>query len=327
MADTKTAKKKAPRRKKRPEGAPRSRGVAPDALTSGSPPAAVARLGEAIEADGGSVLATYRDPLGGNWQILAGLPIDQVEPTPYQRDLSDAHVAKLCTAMDRLGRYLDPMVVVRTDEGRYWTPNGNHRLAAMRTLGARAALAIVVPEPEVARRILLLNTEKAHNLRERALEVARLAQSLAELDDRPERQFETEFEEAALVTLGLCYMENGRFAGGAYHPVLKRIDAFLAAPLPKALEIRKERAARLLELEAAVSEAIKGLKARGFESPYLRAFVVARINPLRFKRGAKADFDDTIDKMLSAAQRFDVAKIRADQVARAAGPPEESGGS
>ena len=229
MAETKARKKAAPRRKKRPEGAPRSRGIAPDALDTGAPPAAVTRLAEAIEADGGTALATYRDPLGGHWQIFAGLPIDLVEPTPYQRDLSDAHVAKLCSAIDRLGRYLDPMVVVRTEDGHYWTPNGNHRLAAMRTLGAHAVVAIVVPEPEVAHRILLLNTEKAHNLRERALEVARLAQGLAELDDRPERQFETEFEEAALVTLGLCYMENGRFAGGAYHPVLRRIDKFLGA--------------------------------------------------------------------------------------------------
>jgi ParB family chromosome partitioning protein len=316
--------KRPPRRKKRPEGAPRSRGIAPDALGVGAPPPALARLALAIEADGGSVLSTYRDPLGGHWQIFAGLPIDLVEPTPYQRDLSDAHVAKLCAAIDKLGRYLDPMVVVRTDDGHYWTPNGNHRLAALRTLGARAAVAIVVPEPEVARRILLLNTEKAHNLRERSLEVARLAVNLAELDDRPEREFETEFEEAALVTLGLCYMEYGRFAGGAYHPVLRRIDQFLGAALPKALEIRRERAARVLELEEAVAEAVRGLKNRGFESPYLRAFVVARINPLRFKRGAKAEFDETIDRMLTAARRFDVAKVKADQVARAAGPPEES---
>jgi ParB family chromosome partitioning protein len=324
MAETKTAKK--PRRKKRPEGAPRSRGVAPDALATGSPPAAVTRLAEAIESDGGSVLATYRDPLGGNWQIFAGLPIELVEPTPYQRDLSDAHVAKLCSAIDRLGRYLDPMVVVRAEHGSYWTPNGNHRLAAMRTLGARSAVAIVVPEAEVAHRILLLNTEKAHNLRERALEVARLAQSLAELDDRPERQFEVEFEEAALVTLGFCYLENGRFAGGAYHPVLRRIDKFLGSALPKAIEIRRQRAARLLELEEAVSAAIKGLKERGFESPYLRAFVVARINPLRFQRGAKAEFDETIDKMLAAARKFDAGRIKAEQVARASGPPEESAG-
>ncbi|HEU5039269.1 MAG TPA: ParB N-terminal domain-containing protein [Gemmatimonadales bacterium] len=326
MAEPKTARKAVKRstaRRKRLEAAPRSRGIAADALGAGSPPAAVTRLAAAIESDGGSVLATYRDPLGGNWQLFAGLPIDLVEPTPYQRDLSEAHVAKLCSAINRLGRYLDPMVVVRTDEGHYWTPNGNHRLAALRTLGARAAVAIVVPEAEVARRILLLNTEMAHNLRERALEVARLAQNLATLDDRPEREFEAEFEEPALITLGLCYMENGRFAGGAYHPVLKRIDKFLGAALPKALETRKERAARVLELDEAVTAAVAALKARGFDSPYLRAFVVARVNPIRFKRGAKAEFDETIEQMTGAARRFNADRVRQDQVARAGGAPEE----
>jgi ParB family chromosome partitioning protein len=322
MAEAKTAKK-ARRSRKQPEVAPRSRGVAADALATGTPPAAVGRLAEAVEQDGGAVLATYRDPLGGSWQLLAGLPIDRVEPTPYQRDLSEAHVAKLRAAMDRLGRYLDPIVAVRTEDGRYWTPNGNHRLAALRALGARSVVAIVVPELEVAHRILLLNTEKAHNLRERALEVIRLAENLAELDSRPEKEFESEFEEPALLTLGLCYQENGRFAGGAYHPLLKRIEKFLGAPLPKALEVRRERAARVLELDEAVSAAVAELKRKGFDSPYLRAFVVARINPLRFQRGAKADFDETIERMLAGAKRFDPGRIKADQVARAGGAPEE----
>jgi ParB family chromosome partitioning protein len=322
MAEAKSAKK--PRRsRKKPEAAPRTRGIAADALGAGTPPAAVARLSEAIEADGGAVLAPYRDPLGGSWQILAGLPVERVEPTPYQRDLSDAHVTRLTAAIDKLGRYLDPIVAVRTEDGRYWTPNGNHRLAALRALGARSVVAIVVPEIEVAHRILLLNTEKAHNLRERALEVIRLAQNLAELDDRPEKEFESEFEEPALLTIGLCYQENGRFAGGSYHPVLKRIETFLGSALSKALEVRRERAARVLELDEAVSAAVSELKAKGFESPYLRAFVVARINPLRFKRGAKAEFDETIDKMLAGARRFDPTRIRADQVARTGGAPEE----
>jgi ParB family chromosome partitioning protein len=52
----------------------------------------VTTLARTIEDDGGSVLATYRDPLGGHWQLLAGLPLDRVEPTPFQRDLSEAHV-------------------------------------------------------------------------------------------------------------------------------------------------------------------------------------------------------------------------------------------
>src|ERR671914_548797 len=323
MAEAKTAKK--PRRpRKKAQAAPATRGIAADALGSGTPPAAVVRLAEAIETDGGAVLARYRDPLGGSWQLLAGLPIDRVEPTPYQRDLSEAHVTKLCAAIDKLGRYLDPIVAVRTDEGRYWTPNGNHRLAALRSLGARSVVAIVVPEMEVAHRILLLNTEKAHNLRERALEVIRLAENLAELDDRPEKEFESEFEEPALLTIGLCYQENGRFAGGAYHPVLKRVEKFLDSPLPKGLEVRRERAARVIELDQAVSEAMKRLKDRGFDSPYLRPFVVARINPLRFKRGGNPDVDETIDTMLAAARRFDAGRVRADQLAKAGGSPEDS---
>jgi ParB family chromosome partitioning protein len=325
VAEPKTAK---PRRKKKAAAEPRSRGIAPDAIGSGTPPAAISRLAEAIEADGGSVLAPYKDPLGGNWQIFAALPIDLVEPTPYQRDLSKPHVERLSKAMDKLGRYLDPMIVVRGEQAEgarpYWTPNGNHRLAALRELGARSVVAIVVPDIEVAHRILLLNTEKAHNLRERSLEVIRLAQLLAQTEDRPERDFEIEFEEPALLTIGLCYQENGRFAGGAYHPVLRRAEKWLGSALPKALETRRERAGRVLELDAAVTEAMKKLKERGFESPYLRPFVVARINPLRFKRGGNPDVDETIETMLAAARRFDAGRVRADQVARTGGaPPEE----
>jgi ParB family chromosome partitioning protein len=331
VAEPKTAK---PRRKKKAAAEPRSRGIAPNAINSGTPPAAVSRLAEAIEADGGTVLAPYKDPLGGNWQIFAALPIDLVEPTPYQRDLSKPHVERLSKAMDKLGRYLDPMIVVRGGQPDseetalnaarpYWTPNGNHRLEALRELGARSVVAIVVPDIEVAHRILLLNTEKAHNLRERSLEVIRLAQLLAQTEDRPERDFEIEFEEPALLTIGLCYQENGRFAGGAYHPVLRRAEKWLGSALPKALETRRERAGRILELDEAVTEAMKKLKERGFESPYLRPFVVARINPLRFKRGGNPDVDETIETMLAAARRFDVGRVRADQVARTGGAPEE----
>ncbi len=311
------------RRKKKEAAPPKSRGLTAGRLASAAPPAKVERLAESIEGDGGSVLGIYKDPLGGSWQVLAGLPIDRVEPTPFQRDLSEAHTDRLATAIDKLGRYLDPVIAVRTEEGRYWTPNGYHRLEAVRRLGGRSIVALVVPEPEVAYRILVLNTEKAHNLRERALEVARLAEGLAQIDDRPEREFATEFEEPALITLGLCYQQRGRFSGGAYHNVIKRVDKFLGAKLSNALETRRARAQRLLELDDLVSERVKQLKEQGFESPYLKAYVVARINPLRFKRKITASFDETVDKMVASAKRFDAAKVRADQLARASGPPED----
>jgi ParB family chromosome partitioning protein len=309
------------KKKAKPTVPAASRGLDARRLASTQPPTSVETLARTIEDDGGSALAVYRDPLGSHWQILAALPIAAVEPTPFQRDLSEAHVGRVASAIDRLDRYLDPVIAVPAGGGKYWSPNGYHRLAAMRELGAKSIVALVVPEPEVAHRILLLNTEKAHNLRERALEVARLAEALAALDDRPEREYETEFEEAALVTLGLCYQVNGRFSGGAYHSILKRCDKFLGSKLPNALITRRERAERLLELNELVNEAVKAMKERGLESPYLKAFVVARLNPLRFQRKPTADFDETIGKMIASARRFDSAKIRADQVARSGGPP------
>jgi ParB family chromosome partitioning protein len=314
------AKAKRTRRKKAIE----PRGLTPRQVVGSDPPGAIERLSQEIAEDGGSVIGAYREPLGSQWQVLAALPIDKVQPTPYQRDLSEPHVKRLTDAIDRLGRFMDPVIAVRSGPGQYWTPNGNHRLAAMRALGAKSVVALVVPDPEVAHRILVLNTEKAHNVRERALEVIRLAEALAELDDRAEKSYETEFEEPSLLTLGACYQQNGRFAGGAYHPVLKRVESFQATKLSKALELRRERAARLLELDVAVGAAVAALKARGFESPYLKAFVLARINPLRFtlKRGQKADFDETVDKMLASVKKFDPSKIRQDQIARTGGAPE-----
>jgi ParB family chromosome partitioning protein len=324
VAESESKPAKRPRRSRKKAVEPR--GLTPKQVVGGQPPAAIERLSEAIVEDGGTVIGAYREPLGAQWQVLAALPIEMVGPTPYQRDLSETHVKRLADAIDRLGRYMDPVIVVRSGEEQYWTPNGNHRLAAMRTLGAKSMVALVVPEPEVAHRILVLNTEKAHNVRERALEVIRLAEALAQLDDGPERSYETEFEEPSLLTLGCCYQQNGRFAGGAYHPVLKRVESFQASKLSNALEVRRERAARLLELDAAVGVAVAALKARGFESPYLKAFVLARINPLRFtlKRGQKADFEETIGKMLASAKKFDAARVRQDQVARTGGAPDSA---
>jgi ParB family chromosome partitioning protein len=311
-----------PRKKKKAAETP-SRGLAARDVAIGSPPAKVDSLQRAITEDGGSVLSVFRDPLGGNWQILAALPVDRVAPTPFQRDLSETHVTRLAAVIESLDRFLDPIIAVRTEQGGYWTPNGNHRLSAVKRLGGRSIIALVLPEAEVAYKILALNTEKAHNLREKSLEVIRMARDLAERDPRPEKDYSLEFEEPAFLTLGACYEKNGRFAGGAYHPVLRRVDEFLPAPLPSALETREERAARLMELEEAVSQAIRELKEKGFQSPYLRAFVVARINPLRFARGAKASFDATIEKMLASARKFKADSVKPTDLARASGPPEE----
>ncbi len=319
-----SAKKQKPPAKKRSRKSAQPRGLIASEVAAGSPPPEVEALIQVVRECGGGVVGAYRDPVGGHWQLIASLPMDRIEPTPFQRDLSDTHVRRLGDVVGRMGRFLDPIIAVRTPAGGFWTPNGNHRLAAMRRLGARSILAVVVPEISVAYQILAMNTEKGHNLREKALEVMRMARSLAELDPRAEKDYALEFEEPDFLTLGLAYEKRGRLSGGAYHPVLRRVEAFLDLPLPEALEARAERAQKLIDLDDKVTEAVSALRERGFTSPYLKAFVVARLNPLRFRRGATMDADEALEEMLGAAERFDATKIKmADLASAPPGPSEE----
>jgi len=308
---------------------PRKRPAGPVGLTApetqGTPPDSVEQLCRDIEKDGGAALAAYREPLGGRWVVLASLPLEQVEPTPYQRGLSEGHVRRLTDVISRTGLYLDPVIAVRVGPGKYQTPNGFHRSEAMRQQGARAITALVVPQPQVARLILALNVEKAHNLREKAVEVIRLARHLAALSPAPERDYALEFEEPAFLTLGLCYEQNGRFAGGAYHPLLRRVDEFLDEKLPRAIARRETYARGLLQVDARVTDLVRQLKAKGLVNPYLRSFVVARLNPLRFRKGATLSIEEAIEKMTTAAGKFNVDKITAADLARsaAAAVPDE----
>src|SRR5208282_3868025 len=143
-------------------------------------PAAVTELAAAIEADGGMALAAYQEPIGDHWHLFALLPLAK-------------------EVMKKLDRFTEPIVAVHSG-GTYWTPNGNHRRAAAVKSGARMIPAIVIPDPEVAFQILALNTEKAHNLRDKALEVIRMYR--ARLQERPkseEQDFAFEFERAHFI--------------------------------------------------------------------------------------------------------------------------------
>jgi len=309
-ATTKHRKTRVPRKRK-----PQTAGLTPlDSRSDVTPE--LAPVADRVKHEGGLVLTAYRDPLGGHPLLLAVLPIDHIQPTPFQRDLSEAHHKRLAGVIEKTGRFLDPVIAVPAPKDGFWTPNGLHRLEAMRRLGARSITALILPDREVARQILALNTEKAHNLKERALEVIRIAEGLVEESpDQPESGFAFYLEDASLVTLGMAYQRKPKFGGGAYHPVLRRLEAFSDEPIRSALKVHERRAALLLELEEKVAEAVAKLKERGLQSPYLRAFVVARVNPLRWIQGELPSAEKVLQTMRDRAARFNADKIKQQDLA------------
>ncbi len=303
--------------RKRLTPAKEKRGLEPAAAPLALDAPEIASLVEQVRAAGGAAIGAYKDPLNGHALLVASLPLDAIEPTPFQRDLSPAHVKRLAQKIGEAGAFLDPVIVVRGAQGGFWTPNGRHRLASAKLVGMRAITALVSADEALAFKILALNTEKAHNTKDRSLEVIRMAQALAESKPRArESEFANEFELAPYLTLGLCYQAEPRFAGGAYLSFLRRVDRFSEKSLPVSLRERAGFSSRLLEIDAVVKECVAKLQARGFQSPYLRTFVVARINPVRFVKSKKGDSSPpmpigaALTRMAASARKFDPDAVR-----------------
>jgi ParB family chromosome partitioning protein len=291
----------------------------------------IAAVVELVLKAGGAPLGAYREPLGGRPLLLASLPFGAVQPTPFQRDLSPTHAKRLASAIEATAAFLDPLIVVRGEDGRFWTPNGRHRLAAAKVLGLKQITVLISPDESLSYRILALNTEKAHNLKDKSLEVVRMARNLAKREpSRTEASLAAEFEAAELLTLGMVYEENLRFGGGAYSPVLKKVDRLSAKKLPEGLRERAGYAKRLQEIDNEVKRIVGELQARGMKSPYLRSYVVARINPVRFHKMKAGDkkpampIAQALLRMLASAKKFDLGKVNLSDLAFVAAGAESA---
>ncbi len=292
------------------------RGLAATEIALPREHADLADLVARVEEAGGVSIGTYRDPLGGRSLLLATLPLKAVQPTPFQRDLSPTHTKRLAEKIDQAGAFLDPLIIVLGQDGQFWTPNGRHRLAAAKVLGLKQITGLICPDESLAYRILALNTEKAHNLKDRSLEVIRMARNLAKrASGARETQYQDQFEAAELLTLGILYERNPRFAGGAYSSFLRKIDRFGDRSLTVSLREREGYAARLLGIDTEVKRIIAALTARGFKSPYLRNYVVARINPVRFIKQARGEskpampIGQALTRMTAAAKGFKIDSV------------------
>lgn len=293
--------------------------------------AALEQVVTAVRKADGSTIGAYREPLSGRPLLLASLPFAAIEPTPFQRDLSPTHAKRLSAAIEATGAFLDPLIVVLGEGGGFWTPNGRHRLAAAKVLGLKQITVLISPDENLSFRILALNTEKAHNLKDKSLEVIRMARSLAKRDPKKrESEFAEHFETAELLTLGAIYEKNARFGGGAYNSFLRKVDRFSEKTLAVSLRDRADLAARLQEIDTRVKRIVTELQKRGMKSPYLRNYVVARINPVRFHRLKPGERKppmpilQALTRMAAAARDFDLAKVSLSDLAFVAAGAEST---
>ena len=77
----------------------------------------------------------------------------------------------------------------------------------------------------------------------------------------------------------------------------------------------------MLAIDAQTKRIIESLQARGFKSPYLRNYVVARINPVRFHKAKKGDtkppmpLAQALTRMAAAAKNFKIESVSSADLA------------
>src|SRR5436309_9021969 len=244
-----------------------------------------------------------KDPLKRQPMTVTVVPKGDLEVIAHQRKPRPAHLKALTASMERMG-FITPLVAVERD-GKLVIIDGQHRFAAGVELGIKEFPVVIVPE-NLTRRMMSLNVEQSLNIRERStIALAIYREMLEESPKRSEDHGEVvdAIETAHLLTLGLAYESDGRLAGSAFEPILKKCDGFLDKALQEAYEIREQRAAKVIEAAKHVKAVEDALKAKGTFHSMARYQIISSANPT--KRARKpSDFDQTFDKFISTLEQL-----------------------
>jgi len=248
-------------------------------------------------------IAVFEDPVKKQPLKLALFRLEEIEVPPFQRDISESLRKQLELAIDKLG-FLTPIVVVPKG-GKYYVVDGRHRLEAMRSLGAREILAIVVDE-KMYHYILEFNTEKPPNVKEKAKQAYRLYMDFYREDPNLiEDELYTYLKEPMLITFGFAIEEfDKRFPASFYESFVEKIDDFLRVPLSEGVVERRNRAKALIELNDIVNQKFAEFD---WENALLKGEIVRKAVQKAYGvrvRTIEDDFYSAIERVKQACQEL-----------------------
>jgi ParB family chromosome partitioning protein len=239
----------------------------------------------------------YTDPVSKKERVIKLVDINLIEPSPLQREISEKHVENLAKSIAKLG-FLDPLIGYEAN-GKYWIVNGQHRLMALRHLGAQGQIPVLIIGVEDAKYILDMNIEKAPNIKDKSIEALKVYKEFIKTVPH-----ETEFVvaesvgEICLVTFGLCYAMDNRFPASSFFNLIKKIDLPENIPLSDGLELRQQRANKLMELKEIFNQKKQEFIEAGYDKMQVGNIIISLANPWGRKRIIEESFDDGIEMIM-----------------------------
>ena len=232
------------------------------------------------------------------WRACRSRPCSR---RPSSATCRPTHAKRLAKAIEETAAFLDPLIVVRGEDGRLWTPNGRHRLAAAKVLGLKQITALIsagrvarLPHPRAQHREGPQPQGPQPRGDPHGAQPRQAARPRARGASSPR-----EFEAAELLDARhRLRAQSPRFAGGAYSAFLKKVDRFSERTLAASLRQREDYAARLLEIDTRVKAADR--RAAG---PRLQVPVPAQLRGRAHQPGALPQGQEGRHAAADAARR------------------------
>jgi ParB family chromosome partitioning protein len=263
---------------------------------------------EILKQDGVNIHGSWQpvlDERGLGKLVIGDAPLEKLKISPFGRPPSMTHIKKLTEAIQLVGVFIDPLLVVRTEKGEYWIVNGQHRFTVLQRLGMQKATCIFVEEGGLSTLYLYLNTERAMDIREKSIVVARMWLYFRDnLPEHKEGDLEVFFESSMLLTLGLA-QELGytkRISATVWTPLLRVVDYFFQSPIGEIADQRIERAKLLAEASDLLNETMKEIMER---TMYRDKSIARSILMHDLRKDLSGDYVEVFRELMQRMRTFD----------------------
>jgi len=262
---------------------------------------------------GAIVFHILKEPVKGYELKVGVIPTDLIIIPSIQRELSESLVKKLSISIEKVG-FVDPIQVIEREDGLYEVINGQHRLEALKALGYREILAVVLPY-ELRNYIITLNVEKAPSLKDKSHQAYELYMEFLRSDENLEEyELESMIEEPYYITVGFAIKQVSRFPAYAFERILKKVDTFLNLPLKDAKVERERRAELLLRAGEVLNEKYKEL---GLQNALQKEAIVSRAFQNIYGKRVRIvedDFYTVFEKLIREIQNIQVAPEEGEEI-------------
>ena len=245
-------------------------------------------------------IARFTEPVKGYELTLWELSLNEIDLSPYQRQVSTLLKNRLATHSISYG-FFSPVLVVRKGD-RFILVDGQHRIEALSMISrSTTVLALEIPK-HMKHYPLIYNIEMSDKIKDICAKIYALyvdhSQQTPDADEKSLAPFLDYSPYYA--TLAFAHVEFELSSPSLVETAIKKFDDWIDGALQYTLQERRLRGQKVAELEQVVNEVAATAGISGSGAFQLKSAIVSKTNVAIWgkKRSVDEDFNSAISIMI-----------------------------